>query len=215
MPRKSIKSSTQASVLLHSRRRCSICYGLNRDTSLKQGQIAHLDQDSSNSAEDNLAFLCLEHHDQYDSSTKQSKNFTVEEVKQFREELHKATDMAFSKKVSFGQATAGQPDVVGHYIRSGEFDSAELTVQQLENGSFHVYGLALWGTSREHGPNIGELDFVGVLQEDMILHTEVFAGRAYAIVLRFSDVHLTVTEENWLGLYGMNVKFAGEYDLAT
>jgi hypothetical protein len=54
---------------------------------VKQGQIAHLDKDPSNNALDNLAFLCLAHHDQYDSSTRQSKGLTIEEVKHYRTEL--------------------------------------------------------------------------------------------------------------------------------
>jgi DNA-binding MarR family transcriptional regulator len=55
---------------------------------VKAGQIAHPDGDRSNSTVDNLAFLCLVHHDQYDSRTSQSKNLTVEEVKTYRTELH-------------------------------------------------------------------------------------------------------------------------------
>lgn len=86
--RKRPKQATEAEVLTHSRRRCCICFGLKRDVEVKAGQIAHLDGDSSNSAPDNLAFLCFEHHDQYDSRTSQSKNFTVKEVKRYRDELH-------------------------------------------------------------------------------------------------------------------------------
>ena len=55
---------------------------------MKTGQIAHLDGDRSNSSVDNLAFLCLVHHDQYDSRTSQSKNLTIEEVKAYRSELY-------------------------------------------------------------------------------------------------------------------------------
>jgi hypothetical protein len=61
---------------------------LHRDLAVKAGQIAHLDGDNSNSAADNLAFLCFEHHDQYDSKTSQSKNFTIKEVMAYRDELH-------------------------------------------------------------------------------------------------------------------------------
>jgi hypothetical protein len=63
MPRTPISSSVQADVLVESRRRCCICFGLNRDTSLKVGQIAHLDGNAVNSRKDNLAFLCFEHQD--------------------------------------------------------------------------------------------------------------------------------------------------------
>lgn len=55
---------------------------------MKTGQIAHLDGDRSNSTVDNFAFLCLVHHDQYDSRTSQSKNLTIEEVKAYRTELY-------------------------------------------------------------------------------------------------------------------------------
>ena len=182
---------------------------------MKQGQIAHLDQNSANSSEDNLAYLCSDHHDQYDGSTKQSKNFTIEEVKHFREELHKATQMAFSTTVAFGQAVTGQLEVAGHYIRSGNFESADLTIKRLDDGRYHISGLALWGTSRKFGPHLGELDFVAELQGDMIIHTEAFSGRAYAAILRFSDGRLSISEENWSGMFGMNVNFSGDYDLAT
>lgn len=55
---------------------------------MKSGQIAHLDGDSSNNTSDNLAFLCLVHHDQYDSKTNQSKNLTITEVKTYRAGLY-------------------------------------------------------------------------------------------------------------------------------
>ena len=64
-----------------------ICFGLHRDESIKKGQIAHLDGNPSNYRVDNLAFLCLEHHDLFDSTTSQSKNLTIPEVKVFRKEL--------------------------------------------------------------------------------------------------------------------------------
>jgi hypothetical protein len=53
----------------------------------KKGQIAHLDRDPSHNDPDNLAFLCLEHHDQYDSRPSQSKGLTPEEVKRYRAAL--------------------------------------------------------------------------------------------------------------------------------
>lgn len=88
MARKPIQDTVQASVLVKSRRRCCICYGLHRDIRMKQGQIAHLDKNSENPAEDNLAFLCFHHHDAFDSTTRQSKNLTRKEVEIYRDELH-------------------------------------------------------------------------------------------------------------------------------
>jgi hypothetical protein len=54
---------------------------------VKKGQVAHLDHDSRNNSLENLVFLCLEHHDEYDSQTRQSKGLTKREVKDFRDHL--------------------------------------------------------------------------------------------------------------------------------
>lgn len=87
MTRSPISPETQARILAESRRRCTICFGLNRDFGRKSGQIAHLDKNPQNSAPENLVFLCMEHHDEYDSTTRQSKNLTLLEVRQYRDEL--------------------------------------------------------------------------------------------------------------------------------
>lgn len=86
--RKKPTTTIEADVLERSRRRCCICFGLSRDVAVKRGQIAHLDGDRSNSSEENLAFLCFDHHDEYDSRMSQSKSFTMLEVKRYREELY-------------------------------------------------------------------------------------------------------------------------------
>jgi hypothetical protein len=86
--RKRVTDAVQAEVLVKSRRRCCVCYGLNRDTTTKQGQIAHLDKNRANNEESNLAFLCLPHHDQFDSNTSQSKNLTAKEITRYRNELY-------------------------------------------------------------------------------------------------------------------------------
>jgi len=217
MTRKSISPKTQANVLLKSRRRCCICFGLHRDTSIKQGQIAHLDGDHSNNKENNLAFLCFDHHDQYDSTTSQSKNFTIIEVLQFRTELLNSLDMAFSAQVSFGEAKAtGADKISGHYIRDRKYESAELKVQRLPDGKYHVEGFALWGKTRDRGPNIGDLDFVADLTDKIIRYSWGHPDREpYQALLRFENGKLTVEEENWVGMFGMNVCFQGEYQKAT
>lgn len=85
--RQSVPRATAARVLTASRRRCCICFGLRQDDAEKKGQIAHLDGDPAKNTVENLAFLCLEHHDQYDSRTSQSKGLTTEEVRRYRTEL--------------------------------------------------------------------------------------------------------------------------------
>ncbi|MBA4422972.1 MAG: hypothetical protein C0390_07695 [Syntrophus sp. (in: bacteria)] len=85
--RKQTSPDAVVDVMTVCRRRCCLCFGLRADTNEKKGQIAHLDRDPSNNEVDNLAFLCLDHHDQYDSRTSQSKGLTIDEVKRYRTEL--------------------------------------------------------------------------------------------------------------------------------
>ncbi|MCA1850276.1 MAG: hypothetical protein LC672_04310 [Acidobacteria bacterium] len=85
--RKKILPEVIADITSASRRRCCICFALKRDDTEKKGQIAHLDHDASNNSPDNLTFLCLDHHDQYDSRPSQAKGLTIEEVKRYRTEL--------------------------------------------------------------------------------------------------------------------------------
>lgn len=75
-------------VLEKSARRCCLCFGLNGDLTVKKGQIAHLDHNHQNNKVINLAFLCLAHHDEYDTRTSQSKSWTIQEVKHYRKALY-------------------------------------------------------------------------------------------------------------------------------
>jgi hypothetical protein len=91
MARKPIPDSTQVKILMKSRRRCCLCWGFKGEDVVKKGQIAHLDGKNSNCKEDNLVFLCLEHHDEYDSTPRQSKGLREQEVRKWRDELYKRT----------------------------------------------------------------------------------------------------------------------------
>lgn len=86
--RKKIHANVQAQVVLLSRRRCALCFGLYADAEVKRGQIAHVDRDATNDADANLAFLCLPHHDEYDARPSQSKGFTPEELLRYRSALY-------------------------------------------------------------------------------------------------------------------------------
>jgi hypothetical protein len=90
MERKRTPAEIETSVLFKSARRCTLCFYLSRDMSEKRGQLAHLDKDPANDAEDNLVFMCLDHHTLYDSKTSQHKNYTIQEIKLAREKLYEA-----------------------------------------------------------------------------------------------------------------------------
>jgi hypothetical protein len=187
---------------------------------LKVGQIAHLDRDASNSVEENLAFLCLPHHDEYDSKTSQRKGLTIGEVKTFRHELNRTISRAFSQAVHFGEIGIPPADpYAGQWIRidSGA-NSAEIVVTPVPDtvegyAGYFVSGLALWGTERPYGPNLGELRFEAPMYEPGVLGSALpnceETGRT---TLRF-DEHglLHVEERDLIGDYGMNVTFRGIY----
>lgn len=90
--RKKTPSHIEEELLVLSARRCCLCFGINNDYNVKPGQIAHLDRNPTNSDIENLAWLCLEHHDRYDSRTSQSKGYTTGEVKHYRETLYAAVE---------------------------------------------------------------------------------------------------------------------------
>jgi hypothetical protein len=87
---------------LEERAAVALCFHLNGELAEKKGQIAHLDKNPSNSAEDNLAFLCLDHHTSFDSRTSQHKNYTIQEVKAARADLHEA----IAQKMRLGGAAS-------------------------------------------------------------------------------------------------------------
>ncbi len=88
MPKRvKVTANVETTVLIESRRRCCLCVFLDGDWSEKQIQIAHIDRDPSNSSSNNLAALCLRHHDLYDSRHSQSKGYTPGELRAYRDRL--------------------------------------------------------------------------------------------------------------------------------
>lgn len=221
--RKKLTKDQEKNVLVRSRRRCCICFGLNKDTSQKNGQIAHLDRRPNNNDEANLAFLCFDHHDEYDSKTRQKKGFSIEEVKHYRKELFQSLVTAFASQVSIGMVQAVRTEkFIGYYVRTPGGSPASIEITKLPpsiemNPRYHIDGFALWGVDRKYGPNMGSLDFFVTLEEDEMIYTEKLPWKEndcekdYKITLNFLGERLIVTEENIAGVHGMNVTFEGEY----
>ena len=82
-------SAIESDVLEKCGRRCCVCYALQRNFNVTKGQVAHLDHNSANYKFDNLCFLCIDHHDDYDSSHRQTKGLSLNEVKRYRDDLYK------------------------------------------------------------------------------------------------------------------------------
>ncbi len=72
----------EVAVLSKCRRRCALCYTYeDNDRADLQGQLAHISEDRSDSSEENLAYLCLRHHDWYDTKRSQSKGIPEGELR--------------------------------------------------------------------------------------------------------------------------------------
>jgi hypothetical protein len=88
--RKPIPQATQVGILLESHRRCALCFHLHDDMAVKDGQLAHIDRNPSNGAEDNVVFLCLVHHNQYDLKPSQSKGWLPAELAKIKRRFQPA-----------------------------------------------------------------------------------------------------------------------------
>jgi hypothetical protein len=86
--RKPVPIAGEKAVLLASRRRCCLCVFLDGRDEVRRGQIAHLNHDAGDSKVENLVWLCLEHHDEYDGRTSQSKGFKPGEIRAYRDMLY-------------------------------------------------------------------------------------------------------------------------------
>lgn len=210
MNRPRLAKDLEASVLLQSRRRCCICYGLRRDAGVKRGQIAHLDRSRENNRPDNLVFLCLEHHDEYDSRTSQSKNLTATEVKVFRAELQGSLAAALRAPLSLAV-----PDITGHaswvglYRKEGDNTSAEIEISFDKSGQFEVSGLAFWGKKSLSGPHTGEIEASAILDGDQL---KIEQGGYELVVKRSAGGIVAIEPRLSTAPFGLNVTFEGAYD---
>lgn len=210
MSRKKLKIETQTQVLLNSRRRCALCFGLYRDFRIKQGQIAHLDKNSENDKIENLEFLCLEHHDQYDGRTSQSKGLTIDEVLIFRDELRKRIKDDFEKP--FLDDEKQRIDfVTGNYSTGSENISSYLEINYLGGNKIHVKGSSFYGLQDDYGPNMGFLDFVAEIKINKAIFEDELFDENYVLEIEFLGSKLKVTEKPVAGYFGHNVSFEGNY----
>ena len=79
----------ETSVLVLSKRRCCLCYCWGEHKGRRKGQIAHINRKREDSNFDNLVWLCVDHHDEYDSRRSQSKGITAGELREYRSQLYK------------------------------------------------------------------------------------------------------------------------------
>jgi hypothetical protein len=145
--RKRVPDDFQQRVLDRSRRRCALCIHFNNDWDQKEGQLAHLDRDPSHFAEDNLVFLCLPHHDNYDTKRRQTKNLTIHEAKTARDRLYKFIEAGGDL------ATADQQSNRSGGIHERQVDTLTKLVPDLRKTVGYLQGMTRLGREeREVSP---------------------------------------------------------------
>lgn len=208
--RKTPNDTTITELMSKCRRRCCMCYSLDRDTRQKHGQVAHIDRVSSNSSIDNLAFLCLDHHNAYDSKMSQSKNYTPSELASYKAELELYIKEEWSKPVLNSEVLV---DVFsGKYLHSRDNASSELTIKYIGGNVLQIQGMAYWGTTSKYGPNMGELDCIAKIESNKAIFKDKFHdGQEYILEITFLGQKILVEDNYIMGYYGNGVSFAGEY----
>jgi len=143
IPRKRDQSSETA-VLIKSRRRCCICYFLSQDGQRKKGQIAHINHNHADSKEENLAWLCQDHHDEYDTRTSQTKNLTQNELRHYKSMLEKS--------ISKGIIGLDGPQIIDSLkwacIDIAE-DSSWFEMNQVDGDDYTLFSYSWSGSLRE------------------------------------------------------------------
>jgi hypothetical protein len=118
--------TAENAVLLASRRRCCLCVFLDDFEGRRVGQIAHLNRSRDDSRFENLVYLCLEHHAEFDSRSGQSKGLSIEEVREYRNRLyarnsefrHEAQTVDDASQIKLGGASENSPyDLVRQRFR--------------------------------------------------------------------------------------------------
>ena len=98
-----IPKSVETEILFASRRRCCLCFYVDEIDEEVNGQIAHLNKDARDSRFTNLVWLCVDHHDKYDTRRSQTKGYTPAEISRYRDRLYahnKVTLKALAKRAS-------------------------------------------------------------------------------------------------------------------
>lgn len=140
--RKPPRQVVETAVLHASRRRCCLCVFLEHRNEVRPGQICHLSRNPSRSEFDDLVWLCLEHHDQFDSKTSQSKGFTIHEVRTHRDNLYEKN----SKEI-VGR-NAGNPEL-NPLPEDSIFDSLRRRFPEETEYLSRPWHYPLWQTANE------------------------------------------------------------------
>ena len=185
LPRKR-NQANETDVLINSRRRCCFCYFLAQDGQRKKGQLAHINHDRSDSREENLAWLCQDHHDEYDSSTSQTKNLTPNELRHYKTMLEEA--------IRTGAIGLDGPQTLDSLrwacIEIAE-DSSWFEMTQAAGEDFTLFSYSWTGS-------IGEGDLPSTIHTDPIFDVTLFNGSKPTVLSRIG----VIAKRSWQQLAG-------------
>ena len=141
MKRKPIPSTVSTAILVNSRRRCCLCFYWQNDDKEKRGQIAHINRNREDHSIDNLVYLCLEHHDLYDSGTSQSKGIQPGELHEAKGRLYAVNKIegVASEKASI-TLSLSRDDIAGliEYLNRNVRGGSDIRIQWMRFSSIHL-----------------------------------------------------------------------------
>jgi len=173
MSRNQIPQCTQADILRRSRRRCALCFVYNFDTEIKQGQIAHIDRNPANNDPENLVFLCLIHHDEYDTRTSLSKGIKAEELTLARRDLDDFINKSLLRLVP---EVENIPDD-NHESRSEAKPTVSVDIYQARIPIYNAYRTLLGKIMRDASVEMVDLfTFLNDTHEALFLYGEEIAN---------------------------------------
>ena len=114
--RKKVPDAVLTSLLVKTRRRCCLCVYLKNDRGQKRIQVAHINHRPSENDEENLVPLCLDHHDEYDSVTSQSKGLTASELRFYKQKLIDELSELPTESIEHKAIERETPDITGSYL---------------------------------------------------------------------------------------------------
>jgi hypothetical protein len=191
MNRRDFPKAVKIEVLTKCRRRCALCFALEGDIGTKRGQLAHIDRNPANSSKENAAFLCTQHHDEYDSTSRQTAGIAAAELKKYQESLYE-----YLESPGIRLDARGRP-------RKRKTTNPKTISFELYDRRLPIYRIAiqfLRVVQRDYKPNLQEvLKFAGDTEEALFLFDETIAAYLAELLkkaLRLRAVTLSL-ERHW------------------
>jgi len=139
-------ADVETAVLVASHRKCCLCYYWDQHKGRRKGQIAHVNGKAHDSRFENLIWLCIEHHDEYDSRTSQSKGITAGELREFRDRLYKELNSKPSILENSVDAISSETSIAD---KPNDYEEVRKRFGDEFDFTLEPWRFALWQTANE------------------------------------------------------------------